>query len=243
MIDFSIVIPAYNEEAYIAKTLASIRRSILLMPKNRANVEVVVVDHSSTDATRIEAGTADQVLQLPRGGSIGAVRNFGARASKGAVIVFIDADTIVPENFIQTLADCIESGAVGGAVRGLYRPKRWLIQQYARFWDWYASRASRPMTQGVCQYVRRAEFEEIGGYDEALWFAEDTDFYWRLDEYARQSGKRLAIPTDVFVLPSSRRMDKWPAWKMIFWTNPYMSKFRLKSSKHWKNWYGNGTVR
>ncbi|MBB4291993.1 glycosyltransferase involved in cell wall biosynthesis [Rhizobium leguminosarum] len=243
MIDFSIVVPAYNEEAYIAKTLVALRQSIQLVPKNEASAEIVVVDHSSTDNTAREANLADTILNLPRGGSIGSVRNFGAKGSKGKMIVFVDADTIVPENFFATLVAFAEAGVVGGAVRGFYEPKSWLIQQYARFWDWYAARSSRPMTQGVCQYIRREEFEAIGGYDEGLWFAEDTDFYWRLHDHAQEHGKLLGIPTDVFVFPSSRRMDKWPAWKMIFWTNPYMSKFRLKSARHWQNWYGRGTVR
>src|SRR5262249_29476061 len=108
--------------------------------------------------------------------------------------IFIDADTTVPLDFFSTLLSCVIAGASGGAVRGDYKPQKGIIRLYSRFWDWYAARSSLPMTQGICQYVERSLFDAINGYDESLWFAEDTDFYWRLHVYAVAHRIKLAIP-------------------------------------------------
>jgi glycosyltransferase involved in cell wall biosynthesis len=205
---FSVIVPAYNEEAYITLTLQAIRSSIAALDSGKAEVEIVVVDHMSTDNTLRCSYKADKIIQLARGCSIGAVRNFGARNSNGHVLIFIDADTLVPLEFMKTLVDLVTEGVVGGAVSGKYVPQKWILRLYARFWDWHASRSAIPMTQGVCQYVLREIFDQLGGYDESLYFAEDTDFYWRLYNFTLQQRLRLAIPKSMFVLPSTRRMDK-----------------------------------
>jgi len=240
--NISIIIPAYNEEQYIGPTLEAIQRSVSRLPLN-VESEIIVVDHSSSDGTAENSARANKILRLARGGTIGTVRNYGAAHAGGEYFVFIDADTIVPETLLPTLVNYFRAGITGGAIRGLYRPAKLSMRLFCQFWGWYAAHSKKPMTQGICQFSQRELFHAIGGYDETLWYAEDADFYWRLNEYATRYGMLLVIPSDIFVLPSTRRLDKWPAWKVILLTNPLVTRFRLRSRQFWRAWYDDNSTR
>src|SRR5688572_20004302 len=112
-IRLSFVIPARDEEALIGETLEAILTSVaradgldrtdLWLPDTP--FEVIVVDDASEDATAaIVQRFADDagVRLLPCiGGTCAAARNAGAAASRGRVLCFVDADTIVPENAVD----------------------------------------------------------------------------------------------------------------------------------------------
>ena len=97
----SFVIPAHNEEKYIAKTIAAIHNAVA-----EADIlaEVIVVNDGSTDNTvgiakQLGARTIDVMLR-----NIGAVRNAGARIASNEWIVFVDADTLIPaKTLIESL--------------------------------------------------------------------------------------------------------------------------------------------
>src|SRR5258708_6345624 len=86
----SFVVPAYNEEKYLAATLASIHEAARCVGEP---YEIVVANDASTDATAAtaQAGGARVVNVEKR--QIAATRNAGARASTGEILIFVDADT------------------------------------------------------------------------------------------------------------------------------------------------------
>jgi peptidoglycan/xylan/chitin deacetylase (PgdA/CDA1 family)/glycosyltransferase involved in cell wall biosynthesis len=95
----SVVIPCYNEAAYLPRTLDSLRRQTF-----RGRVEVVVVDNGSTDGTAgIAAGRGARVLSEPRRGVCRA-RQAGTTASVGDVVVSTDADTTMPPDWLARIA-------------------------------------------------------------------------------------------------------------------------------------------
>src|SRR5215212_5498497 len=86
----SFVIPAYNEEFELGRTLASIRTAAESIGRQ---YEIIVVDDASTDATpRIARDAGATLVQIQRR-QIAASRNAGARAAHGDILFFIDADT------------------------------------------------------------------------------------------------------------------------------------------------------
>ena len=112
-LDYSIIIPAYNEAAELPSTLSSIRRA---MEAVSLEGECIVVDNNSTDSTTAVARShgADLVVQEPIN-QIARARNSGAAISSGRSLIFIDADTrIQPELLLEALHRLEETPCVGG---------------------------------------------------------------------------------------------------------------------------------
>src|SRR5437879_410088 len=97
----SVVIPAYNEEEYLPKTLAS------LQAMDRKPDEVIIVDASSTDHTGqvIKKFGAKHILVQHRG--IGFARQKGLEAATGDIVACTDADTTVPHNWLTRITETL----------------------------------------------------------------------------------------------------------------------------------------
>lgn len=114
----TVVIPAFNEEKVIAKTIRSV------ISQNYSNLEVIVVNDGSTDSTDekiqkfAESGKVKEVWQLNQGKAVAL--NTGISRAKGEIIVIVDADTqILPyciENLVSRFSDP-KVGAVCGNVK------------------------------------------------------------------------------------------------------------------------------
>ena len=236
----SVIIPAFNEEAYIGETLASLARAVACLREGQAvSAEVIVVDNGSADST---AGVAREFGAAVIGEArhnVGRVRNTGAAAAVGDVLVFVDADTVVPEELLRrVVAALAEPGCAGGAVDTDYRPARLASKIYLRFWR-VAGRLAG-MAQGATQFCRREVFHELGGYDETLFMGEDVDFFWRLKRHARRRGGGVSFIEDVRVVPSTRRFDRWGLWRTLVWTNPLFILLFRRREGVWHGWYKAG---
>ncbi|MBI4304316.1 MAG: glycosyltransferase [Chloroflexi bacterium] len=113
----SIVVPAYNEEKTIGHTIQS------LIEASYPDKEIIVIDDGSKDSTYLAALRYNQqgvkVFRRPNGGKAAAL-NYGVRVSRGEIIVFVDADTLVSKNAIMELVKRFKEPAVG-AVAGNIR--------------------------------------------------------------------------------------------------------------------------
>ncbi|MGH3712664.1 MAG: glycosyltransferase [Micromonosporaceae bacterium] len=226
----SIVIPAYNEENYLPGTLAAIHHAA-----HDDRVEVIVVDNGSTDATAEVARRHGAAVTVEPRRGIGAARNTGAVHADAEWLLFIDADTPIPDNAITEVLNALAAGAVGGALRPMYRPSKRSVRALCRLWQWYAVR--RNIAQGVAMFCTRKVFFALGGFNESMFMAEDSDFYHRLCRHGDQIGQPALFLDHVPVCPSLRRHEQWPAWKMIFWTNPLTTRLFLRSRWFWRGWY------
>jgi glycosyltransferase involved in cell wall biosynthesis len=233
----SVIIPAYNEEKYLAETLKCIQEAReFLLKKNTVPTEIIVVDNDSTDSTSDIALSfgASVVRETKR--NVAKVRNAGASFAKGYVLVFIDADTIVPAELLWRINQLMTSPAcLGGAVDTDYRAAKPVVKIYLKLWRMLGKLAG--MAQGATQFCRREVFVSLSGYDESLYMGEDVDFHWRLKRFAKRQDGHVCYIEDLLVVPSTRRFDQWSLWRTLICTNPiYVLAFRRNESA-WRGWY------
>lgn len=110
----TVVIPAFNEENYIGKTLKTILKAARSYP---GTLDIVVVDNNSTDKTGEIAKKLGATVVFEKKNQIARARNTGAAAATGEYLVFVDADTTVKGNIFDKVAHNLSSGKIigGGA--------------------------------------------------------------------------------------------------------------------------------
>ncbi|PYK96903.1 MAG: glycosyl transferase family 2, partial [Verrucomicrobia bacterium] len=108
----SFIVPAYNEEAELPRTLRAIHSAAI-----GYEYEIVLVNDGSTDATAAIGGQfGAHVISIERR-QIAAARNAGAKASRGDVFIFVDADTRIGPEHVRGAMDALENGFAGGGSR------------------------------------------------------------------------------------------------------------------------------
>ncbi len=229
----SVIIPAFNEESYLAATLSSLRDAISVC---RCGVELIVVDNGSSDRTGEVARSFGTTVVHEAIHNIARVRNAGASAARGDVLAFVDADTIVPSCFLEKVAAAMSNPACfGGSADIIHTPVSKLLRAYLHAWRWFGNQLD--MAQGAAQFCRRSAFDVLKGYDDSYFIGEDVDFYWRLQKLCRKTGSHLSFLDDVKVVPSPRRFDLTPTWRTLIWTNPVFIALFRKRSAAWTAWY------
>ena len=149
----SIIVPTRNEADGIAATLAPLREPQVL--------EVIVVDGGSHDDTRAIATTlADEVIDSPPGRA--RQMNTGARAARGAILLFLHADTLVPRGFAPAIVEACRHAVGGRFDVTLTAPQRRfrVIESAINL----RSRWSGLFTGDQAPFVRADVFRELGGY-------------------------------------------------------------------------------
>lgn len=186
---FSIVIPLYNKEPYILRTLDSVRRQTC------SNWECVVVDDGSADnGPAMVTALNDARIRVVRQANAGpsAARNRGAREATGDWLALLDADDYWLDYHLENLASLIIAyphiGVVAGnfcheAENGQRRPANSLplgevstIQQYLKFN--VAGKGSLVNSSSVA--VNKELWHRLQGFRELFRLSEDADFWVRL---------------------------------------------------------------
>ena len=186
----SFVVPAYNEEKHLAKTLTAIASEI---ERTGCAAEIIVVNNASTDGTGSLAASFPDVIVVdePVKGLVQA-RRAGFHRASGDLIANVDADTIVTEGWLNRVL--AEFGRRPGlvALSGPYiyydvpkRTRAAVRAFYVMGFGFYVLNRfvlrSGSMLQGGNFVVRRAALEEIGGYNPLFsFYGEDTDLARRL---------------------------------------------------------------
>ncbi len=204
MPDYSIIIPAYNEEAYLARTLASVYAATVGIP---GTGEVVVVDNNSNDRTaRIARSMNANVVHEPIN-QIARARNTGARAAKGRFFVFLDADTTLTSALLGEALKNLASGHIagGGSTMAPDRPLDYPAQRALNFWNGFSRRVN--IAAGSFVYCEREAFEAIGGFSERVYASEEIWFSMRMHRWAHRHGKRFRVIPGWPVVTSVRKLD------------------------------------
>lgn len=182
----SVVIPAYNEEKFIATALESLAAQKLDEP-----LEVIVADAHSKDKTReaVESFRGKFAnLAIVDGGMPAVGRNRGAEASSGNPIVFLDADMALPDPvFLARNMEYFRKHDLAAATTKLVpQSKNWLDHLFVGFYNmilWPAAFV-RPLG-AMCIVASREAYEKSGGYPEDVIMAEDHDFVLRCSKFGK----------------------------------------------------------
>jgi len=200
-IALSIIMPVLDEGPALRLALQA------LTVWREAGAELIVVDGGSQDDSLGLAGPwADLVLGAPRGRA--SQMNAGAARASGAWLVFLHADTRLPEAALARLCSGLPPPAVWGRFDVRIDHPHWLLRVVSVMMNW-RSRLSGVATGDQAMLVRRDVFEQVGGFpDMAL--MEDIALSKRLRALARPVC--LSPP----VLTSARRWLRHGIWRTIW---------------------------
>ena len=196
-----IVVLAFNEEAYLGPTLCSIQTAAdEVRAASGSDVDIVVVDNASVDGTAALARDLGATVVAEPVQGIARARSAGACRASGDVLVFVDADAVVPRTLIVAICEAMPRPAcVGGGVDVDYRSRRSFVRLYLRVWRLLDRLMG--MVQGAAQFCRTDVFSEVRGYDQSVWIGEDVDFYWSLRKLARRIGRTVRLLREPRVRP------------------------------------------
>ncbi len=201
----SVVLPVLNGAATIGKSLAA------LTAQAGPDVEIIVVDNGSTDATREIVGRFDvRLLDQPKRGP-SAARNLGLEASRGSIIVHVDADIVPTSRWLRAIVQPFDDPAVvlvGG--RTLSYPPSNAAERYAaqsgRFEpENNVQREPFPFAPSQNLAVRRAAAVAAGGWAEEMAYGEDIDFCHRV--LTAHAGSRIVFAPRAIAFHHERTTD------------------------------------
>jgi len=186
----SIIIPVKNEERHIEKCI----NAVLGQDYGLDCYEILVIDNGSTDSTVniLEKSIRENIILYKNiTGTIGAIRNFGYKKSKGEIIAFLDGDCCPPSNWLTVGVNHLTSdntiGCIGFTDIDRNDKHPWVQQAWQHI-------CSTNKCYGTCDVVWlssfnlilfRQLFEHVGGFKEDLTTCEDADLGYKMSKYKR----------------------------------------------------------
>ena len=174
----SVIIPAYNEEAVIKKTL----QWLLKADADNRITEIIVVDGGSTDGT-VKAAQSEgvNVLLSPKKGRA-AQMNYGASLACGKIFYFLHADTLPPLSFTKDISHAVSKGCNAGCYRLSFDYNHWFLKANCWFTRFNIN-AFRFGDQSL--FVAATMFTKAGGFCENHIVMEDQHFIIRLKKISK----------------------------------------------------------
>lgn len=182
----SVIIPSFNSEKTIEKTIQSI-----LTQKTKEKIELIIVDDASTDNTISEIKKFKNIILIQQKKNSGPAkaRNLGAKKAKGEIIVFIDSDCVPEKNWLEEMVKPFENPEVVG-VQGAYKTKQKSVT--AKFVqieieDRYDLMKKKDFIDFIGSYsagYRKKTFLEFKGFNESFPIAsgEDPELSYRMEK-------------------------------------------------------------
>ena len=196
---FSIIIPAYNEEDYIKKTLHSLKN------QTYQNYEVIVVTNGCTDKTeeivKKRAGKKLRVLSLPKP-NVSVARNAGALNAQGEILVFLDADTQLAEDSLQTIKNNFKDKHAVATTKVKPDEDKLKYKTAMQFKNLYNRTKLYKGCSGAL-ICRKEDFQKINGYNPEIIVKEHRKLILKLNEL----GEYSCINT--YSTTSMRRFKQW----------------------------------
>ncbi len=201
---FSVIVPAYNEEKLIAKTLSSLNKAIA---NAKFSGELIVVDNNSTDKTAQIARDYGATVVFEEKRQIAKARNAGANRAKGNFLFFTDADTVVPIDIFKKLLPILARGKVcgGGVLPEFDVAKNYLFNASLAFWKMISTSFS--FAAGCFIFADKKAFNEVGGFNENLFASEEIDLSKKLKKLGRKNKQVFKIFPEIKVLTSARKSE------------------------------------
>lgn len=213
IIRISIIVPAYNEEKHIGKTLQSILR------QTYRNFEIIVVDNNSTDKTNFIARkyTKKVFLEKKRGYHVAVSR--GVRESKGSIIAVADSDTTYPKNWLKQIIKEFGKnknvvGVYGTGKLNDHHPIMNMISEpVTSIFQKYSKMIGHDNTIGFNFAIKKEAYIKCGGYDPEIY--NDIGLDLELGRRIQKIGE-LRLNTSIKAYTSSRRLKKEGTLKYLY---------------------------
>ena len=237
---FSVIIPTLQEEKLLPRILDQFSEDVL----SRHRIELIISDGGSTDRTLEIAGDprVSRVVENRSGEkqTISIGRNAGAAHATADVLVFLNADTIVPDPdtfFSRIAAEIGKPGtcALTCSVSVYPEEESFADVLFHGFYNWFffmMNRVGMAMGRGECHVITREAFDTVGGYAGRIAAGEDYDMFRRLKRLGRVTFLR-----ELRVYESPRRYRKYGyAYVTLSWFLNFLSVFFLGRSilDQWK---------
>ncbi|MBU0929946.1 MAG: glycosyltransferase [Nanoarchaeota archaeon] len=194
----SIIIPTLNEEKNLKKLLQSLKK------QKFKDYEIIISDNNSKDKTKSIAKKFK--CRIVKGGLPAKARNNGAKLAKGDYLLFLDADVILPDNFLSKIISEFEEKYFEIASPYI-KPltNKLFIKFYHHIYNiWmYSMQKIDPYAPGFCILIKKSAFKQIKGFDETIKLAEDH----ALARKAFRNKIRYGILKSSKVLVSIRRFE------------------------------------
>jgi len=176
----SIITPTLNEEEFLPKLLKSIKK------QKFKDYEIIVADAGSVDKTRKIAKKLGS--GVVKGGLPAVGRNEGAKAAKGELLLFLDADVILPEKFLEKAIREFEKRNLDVASIQLdpQTSKRIIKFFFERFYNYPVKKLERFLPYGAMGCLIKKELhQKIKGFDEKIKLCEDHDYVRRAAKFGK----------------------------------------------------------
>ncbi len=215
--EFSVVIPAHNEEKYIGKCLRAVLSASKYVKPD--TVEIIVVANRCTDKTCVIARHYGAKVLINDDKCIAAIRNTGVKAARGDIVVTVDADSLMTKYSLAEIKENLESGKyIGGGTRtkfdrmslGIAVSSLYVVAKLLPVMV-----KSGGLLSGAMFWFYKRDFEEIGGFDEKLVSLEDMDFARRLKKLGDKKGKKYGTLRRSYLTTSARKFDEFGDWYLI----------------------------
>ena len=199
----SFIVPAFNEEAELPRTLRAIHSAAA-----GYEYEIVVVNDGSTDATAaIGQQFGARVISIDRR-QIAAARNAGARAARGDVFIFVDADTRIGPEHVRGALHALSDGFAGGSGRLAFDGEipPWGKVMFHVFSTLYFG---LNLGAGAFLFTTREIFFTVSGFDEIYFAGEEVFFTVAL----KRLGKFTLLREPA--ITSGRKLRMYSCWKIF----------------------------
>jgi len=228
MVTFSIIVPTFNEEKAIEKTLKALKNQTF------RDFEIIVKDGESRDRTvEIARKYADKVV-CKSDFSVADARNQGADYAKGIFLVFVDADTELPRDTLERFARLIQSRRIiGGSCRKIPQDgdvTDRIFYEYVNLSTFLSYYLRIGGAHGNCMFIRRNVFKIISGFNPKLRIGEEQE----LVRKARKFGEFIFL-LDTYVFESARRIWAWGKLKLYMaWTLGTFRSFKVSKNQEYE---------
>lgn len=209
----SVIIPAHNEERFIGNCISSVFQTH--WPSKL--LEVIVIDHQSTDETaRIAQSLGARVLHQSLEKNIGAVRNTGLDAANGQFVAYVDADCTVTPDWLPSAIRILQSSDTVGAVGGpcLSPSTGTWVEKCLAPTKIGPQVIKHTITLATSSFITRTKLlRDLGHFDETLISGEDDDISNRI----RRLGLSLISTSDCHIIHYGYPRTLWSMLKKEIW--------------------------
>ena len=234
--DYSIIVPAYNEEAFLPSALAALGNAMAGVPEYCG--EVIVVDNNSTDRTAEVAREWGASVVFEPVNQISRARNAGAMVALGRNLVFVDADTEITAPLLAASLKALERRGVyaGGAEMQFDQELPLVAQFFTRAWNRWCE--TFRIAAGAYLFCRADIFWLAGGFPESVYASEELHLCRRLVKPGLARGLHFVTIRGFPVISSARKFQWYSLSHLLLTVLPILlCPFLLRSKRFCRFWY------